>query len=76
MSIEKRIEKIEKLEKHSGAGKPERKTWVLVDREPEPAGIAEIDTVIRVGSREARELTLRILAGEGTGPAEASGGKP
>ncbi len=64
MSIEKRIEK---LERHSGAGKPESKTWVLVDGEPEPAGIAEIDTVIRVVSREARELTLQILAGEGTG---------
>ena len=63
ISIEKRIVK---LEKHTGAGKPERKTWVLVDGEPEPAGIAETDFVIRVVSGEARELTLRLLAGERT----------
>ena len=40
MTLEKRAEK---LEKHTGTGKQESKLWVIVDGEPEPAGIAEKD---------------------------------
>ena len=57
MSIEKRIVK---LEEHTGAGKLERKTWVLVDGEPEAAGIAETDTVIYVVDEETKELMGRV----------------
>ncbi len=61
MSIEKRIVK---LEKHTGAGKPERKTWVIVNEQPNPSGVKEHDLVIRVSSEEARKQVLRLLAGE------------
>ncbi len=57
ISIEKRIVK---LEKHTGAGKPERKMFVLVYGEPEPAGIAETDLVIRVLNEKTKDLITRI----------------
>lgn len=61
--IEKRIND---LEKHTGAGKPDHKTWVVIEGEPLPDGVAEGDSVIRVKDAEAKELTERVLAGEGT----------
>ena len=63
MNIERRLEK---LEKQTGANKPESKTWVLVKGDPEPEGIEETDLIIRVSSEKVKELTLRIMEGENT----------
>ncbi len=52
--------RIEKLEKHTGDGKPERKTWVLVYGEPEPLGIAEGDLVVYVIDEETKDLMAHI----------------
>ncbi len=52
--------RIGKLEKHTGAGKPERKTWVIVKGEPRPVGVKDGDTVIIVSSEKAKELTEGI----------------
>jgi hypothetical protein len=59
-------DRIEKLEQHTGADKPECKTWVVVEGEPVPDGIADGDAVIKVTSERARDLVLRVMAGEGT----------
>ena len=64
MSLENRVEK---LEKHTGTGEPEHKTWVVVEGEPMPDGVAATDTVIRVTNENAKQLTERLIAGEGTG---------
>ncbi len=57
------VSRLERLEGHRRAGKPP-KTWVLVNGEPEPEGVAEGDTVVWVASEEARTLTLRLVDGE------------
>jgi hypothetical protein len=44
----------------------ERKAWVIVKGEPEPENAALDDLVIIVCNEETRQLTLRIIAGEGT----------
>ena len=44
----------------------ERKTWVLVKGEPEPKDATPNDLVIIVHDEETRQLTLRLIAGEGT----------
>lgn len=59
-------DRIEKLEQHTEASKPECKTWVVVEGEPMPDGIADGDTVIKVVSKEAKRLTEEILSGKGT----------
>lgn len=57
--------RISRLEKNTGASKPEHKTWVVVERELVPDGIADTDTVIRVRNENAKQLTERIIASEG-----------
>ncbi|MBA7666986.1 hypothetical protein ES703_75071 [subsurface metagenome] len=59
--IEKRIND---LEKHTAAGKPDHKTWVVVEGEPLPDGADDGDSVIRVKDEKAKRLTERVLAGE------------
>ncbi|OGO04599.1 MAG: hypothetical protein A2Y60_01835 [Chloroflexi bacterium RBG_13_54_9] len=43
----------------------ERKTWVIVQGEPEPDA-GPNDRVIIALDEETRQLTLRLIAGEGT----------
>lgn len=57
MSLEKRVKN---LEQKTGAGKPESKTWVIVDGEPEPVGIAEKDLVIRVVDQHTKDLIAQV----------------
>lgn len=59
--------RIEKLEKQTGASEPEHKTWVVVEGEPMPDGIADTDTIIRVRNKKGKQLTERIIAGERIG---------
>ena len=61
MTLKKRIDE---LEKKTGVGEPERKTWVIVNEQPNPSGVKEHDLVIRVSSEEARKQVFRLLAGE------------
>jgi hypothetical protein len=58
------VSRLKRLEGYR-AGKPPR-TWVLVNGEPEPEGVAEGDTVVWVASESARTLTQRLVDGEGT----------
>lgn len=75
--------RIEKLEKHTGAGKQQSIIWVVYEGMPEPTEAqrqAAIEAykakhpdwqtkdiiVIEVVSENAKQLTERIIAGEGT----------
>ena len=50
------------------ATSPEResKTRIIVSGEPEPEGIEPDDSVLIVPDEETRQLTRRIIDGEGT----------
>ena len=52
--------RIQKLEKTTGAAKMERKTWVIVNGQPAPSGIKEHDLVIRVMDQETKDLINRV----------------
>ena len=52
--------RIQKLEKTTGVGEPERKTWVIVNGQPDPPGIKEHDLVIRVMDQETKDLVNRV----------------
>jgi hypothetical protein len=56
MSIEKRIEK---LEKSTGTSEQKPRTWVIAQGEPGPAGIQEGDMVIIGLDEEAKNLIGR-----------------
>ena len=58
--------RISKLEQQTGADDPEQETWVVVEGEPVPDGVADTDTVIRVPDENAKQLTERVIAGERT----------
>ena len=42
------------------------RTLVLFYDEPEPEDVRPDDVIIRVSDEEARQLVLRVIAGEGT----------
>ena len=44
----------------------EHKTWIIVNGELEPQGIEPDDRLLIVPDEETRQLTQRIIAGEGT----------
>jgi len=58
------VNRIQKLEKTTRIGKPERKTWVIVEGEPDPLDIKEHDLVIRVSDEEVKQVVLKLLSGE------------
>ena len=63
--------RVERLEQHTGIGKPEHKTWAVIKGEPVPDGVVDTDTVIWVNSEKAKQLTEEIIAGKGPNSGEA-----
>jgi hypothetical protein len=60
MDIKARLSKLESV-------KPGRecKTWVILQGEAEPEGIEPDDRLIICPDEQTKELTLRLIAGEG-----------
>jgi len=64
------VNRIQKLEKTTRIGKPKRKTWIIIEGEPDPPRIEEHDLVLRVPDEEGKQQVLSLLSGERRSTAE------